>query len=301
MELENSFKQPHELMGPVQDRFNTATHTFIREPAWLNHNTTPANLVLEGGAMRCQFTAGVLDFFIDNNLFCEHTIGVSAGALCGYYYVAGERGRSNYLNLKYCNDSRYFSMKSFALTGNACGREFTFDEIPNKLDPFNYAGFDKSPMKLTAVSSDLVTGEADYHLMGDAIADLPYLIATSSIPLMSQIVKVDGKFLLDGGTCDSVPITYSLLSGAKKHIVVRTQAACHKKGPEKLITLSKQRYSSFPYFVERLQYRHCEYNRVARSVRRMHEDGEVFLIQPPTPITISNMEKDVQKLQALYD
>ena len=129
------------------------------------HGAQESLLIMEGGAMRGLFTAGVLDFFMDQKLFCERVIGVSAGALCGYNYVAGEDGRTCYLNTKYCDDWRYLSMKSFVRTGNACGREFAFDEIPNRLEPFDYAGFDQSPMQLIAVSSDLVTGEADYLLV----------------------------------------------------------------------------------------------------------------------------------------
>ena len=106
-------------------------------PAWRGHGTVPVNLVLEGGAMRGQFTAGVLDFFMDQKLFCERVIGVSAGALCGYNYVAGEDGRTCYLNTKYCDDWRSLSMTSCVRTGNACGREFAFDEIPNRLEPFD--------------------------------------------------------------------------------------------------------------------------------------------------------------------
>lgn len=286
---------------------HTHTHTAISgtpvfaEPAWRGHSTTPANLVLEGGAMRGQFTAGVLDYFMENHLFCERVIGVSAGALCGYNYVAGDLGRSCYLNVKYCDDWRYLSLRSFAYTGNACGRSFAFDEIPNHLDPFNYEAFNTSPLKLVAVSSDLKTGEADYHEFTDALADLPYLISSSSMPLVSQVVEVDGKHLLDGGTCDSVPMVYSLLTGAKKHIVVLTQAADYTKGPEKLMTLMRQRYSEYPYYVDRLQHRHFEYNRAYRALPRLHDEGCIFLIRPPEPVTISNMEKDPAKLMALYE
>ena len=251
--------------------------------------------------MRGQFTAGVLDFFMDRKLFCERVIGVSAGALCGYNYVAGEDGRTCYLNTKYCADWRYLSMKSFVRTGNACGREFAFDEIPNKLEPFNYAAFDESPMKLVAVSSNLVTGEADYHEFVDSVDDLPYLIASSSMPLVSQIVDVDGKLLLDGGTCDSVPVVYSMLTGAKKHIVVLTQDAGYVKGPNKLMALLRQRYGLHPHYVERLQHRHYEYNRLYRALPRMHEAGDIFLIRPPEPVTVSSMEKDPDKLFALYE
>ena len=270
-------------------------------PAWRGHGTVPVNLVLEGGAMRGQFTAGVLDFFMDQKLFCERVIGVSAGALCGYNYVAGEDGRTCYLNTKYCDDWRYLSMKSFVRTGNACGREFAFDEIPNRLEPFDYAGFDQSPMQLIAVSSDLVTGEADYHPFADSLADLPYLIASSSMPLVSQIVDVDGKLLLDGGTCDSVPIVYSMLTGARKHIVVLTQAADYVKGPNKLMAILRQRYGLYPHYLERLQHRHYEYNRTYRALPRLHDAGKLFLIRPPEPVTVGSMERDADKLFALYE
>ena len=99
-------------------------------PAWEERNTTPANLVLEGGAMRGQFTAGVLDYFMEHGLFCDRVFGVSAGALNGYCYVSGEIGRTCFLNMKYANDPRYLSLKSYARTGNACGREFAFNEVP---------------------------------------------------------------------------------------------------------------------------------------------------------------------------
>lgn len=270
-------------------------------PAWDGHAASPVNLVLEGGAMRGQFTAGVLDFFMDQKLFCERVIGVSAGALCGYNYVAGQNGRACYLNMKYCDDWRYLSMKSFVRTGNACGRAFTFDEIPNVLEPFNYPAFDQSPMQLVAVSSNLRTGEADYHEFTDSAADLPYLIASSSMPLVSQIVDIDGKLLLDGGTCDSVPIVYSMLTGAKKHIVVLTQAADFVKTPNKLMAILRQRYALYPYFLERLQHRHYDYNRMYRALPRLQDEGKLFLIQPPEPVTIGNMEKDPDKLLALYE
>ena len=198
--------------------------------------------------MRGQFTAGVLDYFLEHGLFCDQVIGVSAGALNGYCYVSGEIGRTCFLNMKYCNDPRYLSMKSFVHTGNACGREFAFHEVPEKLDPFDFQAFKNSPITLTAVSSDLELGEADYHAVRDLgrNADLPYLIASSSMPLVSQIVEVDGKKLLDGGTCDSVPITYSLLTGRKKHIVVLTQDATYEKGPNKLMPVLSQMYADFP-------------------------------------------------------
>lgn len=269
--------------------------------AYEGKDVTRVNLVLEGGSTRALFTAGVTDVFLERGLLCEHVIGVSAGALVGYNYVAGLTGRSAYLNLKYCTDWRYLSLKSFARTGNAFGREMSFELIPDHLDPFPYEAYDRSPMTLTAVSSDLETGEAYYPTVADARADAPYLMATSAQPLISQIVERDGRLLLDGGTCDSVPIIYSKLTGARKHIVVCTQHESYRKHPNKLMPILRQRYAAYPYYVERLQMRHYEYNRTCRALRRMHDAGEIFLIAPQKPVEVASMEQDQRKLLDLYE
>ena len=126
-------------------------------------------------------------------------------------------------------------------------------------------------------------------------------LASSSMPLVSQIVEVDGKHLLDGGTCDSVPVLYSLLTGPAKRIVVLTQAEDYLKGPNKLMALLRQRYADFPFYVDRLQHRHYEYNRLYRALPCLHDEGQLFLIRPPEPVTVSSMEKDPAKLMALYE
>lgn len=291
-------------MQPYPNEHKTRTFEpspAIQPAAYLGKRVTAANLVLEGGAMRGMFTAGVLDAFMDHDLFFEHVIGVSAGALMGYNYVAGQIGRSAYINLKYCSDWRYLSLRSFARTGNAFNREMSFDKIPNVYDPFPYNAFDDSPLRLTVVSSNLETGEADYHLVSDAKADIDYLIATSSMPLVSEIVEVDGKKLLDGGTCDSIPLIYSMLTKASKHVVVCTQCARYRKAANKLTPVLRQKYGEYPYYVERLAHRHFEYNRTKRALARLHEAGEIFVIEPERPVEISSMEQDPAKLLDLYE
>lgn len=270
-------------------------------PAWLGATITPCNLVLEGGAMRCQFTAGVLDFWMEKKFFPQLIVGTSAGALTGSSYAAGLLGRSCFLNLKYCDDPRYLSMKSFALTGNAYGRDFAFDKVPHELDPLDPAAYNDSPVRVVAVSSNLETGEADYHEITDYEKDTPYLIATSSMPLVSQIVEVDGKKLLDGGPCDSVPLDYSLATGTKKQIVVLTQAAGYKKQPNKLMALMRTAYGDYPYFCERVEYRHYEYNRLYRRLQREADEGNIFLIRPQKAVEIDHMERDPEKLLNLYE
>lgn len=270
-------------------------------PEWIGATISPCNAVFEGGAMRCQFTAGVTDFWMEKKFFPQLIVGTSAGALVGSCYAAGLLGRSCFLNMKYCNDPRYLSFRSYALTGNAYGREFAFDKVIHELDPIDPNAFNNSPVRLVAVSSNLETGEADYHTIENYEKDMPYLISTSSMPLVSQIVEVDGKKLLDGGPCDSVALGYSRATGTKKHVVVLTQAADYQKQPNKLMALMRARYGDYPYFCDRVEHRHYEYNRLYRQLQRLADEGEIFLIRPQKPIEIGHMEKDANKLLDLYE
>lgn len=286
-------------------------------PAYAKRSPLPFHLVLEGGAMRGLFTAGVLDYLLEQGVLAKRTIGVSAGALVGYNYVCGAVGRTAYINLKYCDDARYLSASNILLTGDALGIDFTFNQIPHQLDPFDMDDIYRSPMKLTSVASNLELGEADYHdyeptdRTGHAgnspaqlNANLCYLIASSAMPLASHKTFVDGKVLLDGGVCDSVPICYSMVRGLKegidKHVVVLTQDATFVKQPNPARMIVAQHYAKYPYFVERFEARHYDYNRVYRKVKRLEDEGRIFVFRPQKPVEIGTMESNREKLLDLY-
>ncbi len=269
-------------------------------PAYTGKPVLPVSLVLEGGGMRCQFTAGVLDFFMEQGLVCEQVIGVSAGALSGANYVAGLYERTSFLNMKYCTDERYFSMRSFARTGNVCGRDFMFREVMDELEPFDKTWFTNSPMKLIAVSSNLETAKPDYHEIRDLKVDEPYLVATSSLPMLSQIVNVHGKKLLDGGTTDSIPYAYSMSTGYEKHVVVLTQHAEYEKRPSKLMPMARRIYSDYPEYVDVMENRYHVYNDVHREALRLHEEGKIFALVPKVPIALKVLERDPDALLRVY-
>lgn len=269
-------------------------------PAYIGKPVIDANLVLEGGAMRGQFTAGVLDFLMDKGVVCKRVIGTSAGALNGFNYASGAVARTCYITLKYADDWRYISAVSLFTTGNVYNRDYAFNVIPNKLERFDFMAFNNSPIELVSVSSDIEAGEAVYHVHKDALEDMPYLIASSSMPLLSRIVEVDGLKLLDGGACDSVPIDYALKTDVSKQIVILTQDATFEKQPDSAYPAEAVRYAKFPNYLKRLKDRHLEYNAVYNRVKRMQAMGEIFLMQPEKPVTISKTEKDREKLLDLY-
>ncbi|MDR2109458.1 MAG: patatin family protein [Coriobacteriales bacterium] len=271
-------------------------------PAWQAGTLVDCCMVLEGGAMRGQFSAGVLDYLMDEGILPDKVVGVSAGALNGFNFRAGARGRSSYLNIKYCKDWRYFSMRCFALTGSAFNAKFVFHKIPDKLDPLDFAAYDSSPITLFTVASDLQLGEASYHQLRKARSERDWLRASASLPILSRIVEVDGLKLLDGGICDSVPMDFAASLNSKKTLVVLTRDRDYLKPPYRgqALALARRLYRDYPWFLERMAHRSYEYNRMYRRIARMAASGEIFVLRPPAPVEIASMEHDPDKLYQLY-
>ena len=200
-------------------------------------------LVLEGGAMRGMFTAGVLDVMMENEIKLDGAMGVSAGAVFGCNYKSGQIGRSLRYNMRFCDDPRYCSVESLIRTGDLYGVQFCYDEIPNKLDPFDVKAFKENPMPFYAVCTNVETGKAIHKRLdnGDE-KDMEYFRASASMPLVSRIVEVDGYKLLDGGITDSIPLAAMERRGYERNVVVLTQPLGFVK--EKSSTLPSETSSS---------------------------------------------------------
>lgn len=258
-------------------------------------------MVLEGGGMRGVYTAGVLDFFMDQDFYPDGVIGVSAGACHATSYVSKQRGRNYRVNTKYLDNKEYLSLTSLLKTGSLFGMEFMFHRIPEELDPYDYDAFNASKMEFIAVSTNMETGKGEYHIIKDAKNDIDYIQASSSLPLLSRGVERDGMKLMDGGVGDSIPVNYMIEHGYNKNIVVLTQCADYRKGKNNLLPIIKYNYKHYPKFVEALADRHIRYNKTLDDLARLEKEGKVFIIRPTKPVTISRVEKNKEKLQALYD
>ncbi len=258
-------------------------------------------MVLEGGGMRGVYTAGVLDFFIDKDFYPDGIVGVSAGACHATSYIAKQRGRNFRVNTKYLSTDEYLSLKSLVKTGSLFGMDFIFHKIPEELDPFDYDAYNRANIEYIAVSTDIESGEPYYHVINDAKADIDYIMASSSLPLLSKVVKKHGRKLMDGGVGDSIPITFMQKRGYDKNIVVLTQCGSYRKGKNNLMPIIRHNYKAYPKFVEALGNRHIRYNQTLDELKQMEKDGSVFVIRPSKPVTISRIEKNIDKLRALYE
>ena len=259
-------------------------------------------LVLEGGALRGIYTAGVLDVLLKNNVKVDKIIGVSAGALFGVNYKSNQPGRTLRYNKKYCNNKNYMSFYSFFTTGNIVNREFCFDKLVNELDPFDYETYSNNNIDFYATVTNLETGKAEYHLIKDIRneKDSEYLRASGSMPFVSRIVEVDGKKYLDGAIADSIPVDKMLTMSVDKIIVVPTRPINFRRR-KKAAIFNKLKYKKYPKFVDKLSNRYKMYNKEVERIIDLENQGKVFVIRPSRFVNIKRLEKNPEIIQEMYD
>ena len=259
-------------------------------------------LVLEGGAMRGMFTAGILDVFLENNIDFDGMIGVSAGATFGCNFKSKQHGRTIRYNLKYCNDKRYWSLRSLIKTGNLFGVDFCYHELPEKLDIFDKRAYNENPMEFYLVCTDIETGKPVYkqfNKMDETYLDC--VRASASLPLAATIVEIDGYKLLDGGITDSIPLEYFNSIGYEKNIVVLTQPRDYIKEKNKAMPIIKRSFKKFPKLIEAVANRHIMYNNEREYIFKSEQNGNTLVLCPPENLPVNHTEKDPAVLQEVYD
>ena len=257
-------------------------------------------LVLEGGAMRGIYTAGVLDVLDEHGVHFDGVIGVSAGALHGCSFVSGQRGRSLRYFKKYRNDKHFMSLWNLIHTGEVVGTQLCYHDIPERLDPFDYEAFLKSDTDFYAVCTNLETGKAEYIKITDMMNQSDVMRASASMPYVSKTVEYNGMKLLDGGCADSVPVQKFRQMGYDRTVVVLTREDGYQKKPQNA-AVAELKYHKYPNFVNALKTRHEEYNRTLKEIKNLEKTEEIFVIRPSVKLTIGRMENDINEIQKVYD
>lgn len=258
-------------------------------------------LILEGGAKRGIYTAGVLDVFLENGINFDGVIGVSAGAIHGCSFVSKQIGRSIRYNMKYGNDYRFMSFRSLLLSGNIVDTKFCYHDLPEKLDPFDNKTFMESNTNFYVVVSNLETGQPEYIHCKDLFKEIDYLRASASMPFVSKIVCLNDKKYLDGGICDSIPLQAAKNLGFTKNIVIATRPIGYIKKPFRLKWLANLIYRKYPKFIQALINRHTMYNNEVKDIENLAKKEEIILIRPSKFINISKMESNLDIVKEMYE
>lgn len=259
-------------------------------------------LVLEGGAMRGLFTAGVIDVMMEEKIEYDGIIGVSAGAAFGCNYKSGQIGRVVRYNTRFCRDKRFAGVGSLLKTGNIFNTEFAYGEVPLKYDIFDFKTYESNPMDFYVVCTDVETGEGVYHnYLGQNDHGFDWIRASASMPIVSQIVDIEGKKLLDGGIADSVPIKEFEKMGYDKNVVILTRPADYRKKKNALMPLIRMKYRKYPKLVKAMENRHLVYNETLDYIREQEKAGKLFVIQPRESLHIGKIEKNPERIKAVYE
>lgn len=259
-------------------------------------------LVLEGGGMRGVYTAGVLEYFMEQDLYFPYVVGVSAGACNAVSYISKQPGRNKKVTIGYIRDHRYLSYRNLFRHKSIFGMNFIFNELPNKLVPFDYDAFYNSPQQFAIGTTDAHTGEPIYYTKHQLMQQtMPIIQASSSLPFVATPIHYEGRTLFDGGLVDPIPVKKSLADGNKKHIIVLTKEQGYRKSPFKQRWLAKSFYPAYNGLVNVLVNRSEIYNGTLETIERMEADGSAIIIRPSSKVVVGRMEKDPKKLEALHE
>ncbi len=258
-------------------------------------------LVLEGGALRGLFSAGVIDVMMENHIRVDGLVGVSAGAAFGCNYKSEQPGRAIRYNKKFAHDWRYCSLRSLITTGDLFGGHFCYHVLPTRLDVFDTATFDRNPMEFYVVCTDVTTGRPEYKLlMEHGYESCEWIRASASMPLAAKVVKIGDKKLLDGGISDSIPLLFLQQQGYDRNVVVLTQPEGYIKKPNRLLPLMRWRLRRYPRFLEAVEQRHVMYNEQLTHVRAEEQKGNIVVIRPARKLSIDHVSHDPNEMENVY-
>lgn len=258
-------------------------------------------LVLEGGGMRGVYTAGILEYFLEQELFFPYVIGVSAGACNAASYLSKQKGRNKTVTVEYASDPRYISWRNYFKNRQFFGMDFIFDEIPNQHVPYHYDVFYNSPVEFVVGATDCLTGMPVYFKKQEYGQDLlTVLRASSSLPFIAPEIRYQDKILLDGGISDPIPIKKAQDDGFKKNIVLLTRNKGYLKKPSKFNFLVDRKYPDYKGLQQSLRTRYQVYNDTLDYLEKEETAGNVLIIRPSEPLKVGRMERNPQRLEDLY-
>ncbi len=259
-------------------------------------------IVMEGGASRTIFSAGVTDVLMDENIYPDYFIGVSAGAAYGASYISKQRGRNEEFTRKYMGGGKYMGAKYLFYPKNRSyyNLPFAFDKIPNELVPFDYGTFGAFEGKFMAGVTDIVTGEAKYLPVSADDRKWKVTVASCALPILFQPVEINGSLYLDGGISDSIPYKEAMREGCDKIIVIITRERSYRKTDESAIKYMKYFYRKYPRVVELMKSRAKRYNEAREEMDRLEKEGKLLIIAPRDTMGVKRTEGNWQKLGPLY-
>lgn len=258
-------------------------------------------LILEGGAMRGLFTAGITDVMMEHDVWPDALIGVSAGAAFGCNMKSRQPGRAIRYNKRFAHDPRYSGLRSLLTTGNYFNAEFGYHIVPRQYDVFDDRAFEDNPMRFVCVCTDVETGQPVYKQLDRCTEDTyDWIRASASMPLCSKVVELEGLKLLDGGVSDSIPLEWAERQGYSRNVVILTQPLGYRKQRTRLMPLMRIGLRKYPRMVEAMDQRFQMYNYELDYVAEAERLGRCLVIRPAQKIPIGHISHNPEQMERVY-
>jgi len=261
-------------------------------------------LIVEGGGMKCAYSAAVLDKFLDDGINFDYCIGVSAGSANAASFLAGQRNRNKRFYVDYVDDPDYFGIRSLLKTGNLFNLNHIYRDMSNSggIDPLNYETLSKNPTQYVIVATDAKTGKPEYfdgHRMKKDNYDL--IIASCSLPGACHATKLsNGRKYFDGGVSDSIPVRRALKDGCDKVVVLSTKPRDFVKKPESMRLAYTILCCMHPNTVKSLNNRHIMYKQCQEDMFELEKQGKAFIYCPSKHLPMSTYAMDKEENMNLY-
>lgn len=261
-----------------------------------------SGLILEGGGMRGVYTGGVLEKLLEEKIFVDYVIGVSAGACHASSYISRQNGRNREVTIGYINHPEYISVKNLLVKRELFGMDLIFDRIPNSLVPFDYGRFQDATEEFVVGATDCLTGKAVYFQKPNRPEDVLAIVrASSSLPLMSRPVEFNGKLLMDGSIADPLPIRKALSDGVTKPVIILTREKGYRKKKSRFAKIMPAFVRQYPAIAKTMENRHMYYNETMEFIEMLESEGLALVIRPMNLYKIKGIERDPKKLENLYN
>lgn len=259
-------------------------------------------LVLEGGAMRGLWTAGITDVMMEHGIEPDGLIGVSAGAAFGCNYKSRQIGRAIRYNTRFAKDPRYSGVRSLLRSGDYFNAEFGYHIVPKQYDIFDDDAFNQNPMEFIVVCTDVETGKPVYKPLTKVTSDTyDWIRASASMPLMSRVIELEGRKLLDGGVGDSIPLEYFESMGYDRNLIILTQPMGYQKKHLKLMPLIRMTLRKYPNMIKAMNERHIMYNKELAYVEQAEKEGRCLVIRPDAKIPIGHISHNPDEMRNVYE
>ncbi len=261
-------------------------------------------LVVEGGGMKCAYSAGILDAFMDQGITFDYCIGVSGGSGNLASYLSGQRGRNLRFFTEHIHSSEYFGLKSFLKTGNLFGLQYIYGELTNSdgKDPVDFKAIMENPAEYEIVATDARTGKAVYFdKSGMEQDDYRVVMASCAIPVVCRPVSIDGVPYYDGGIADAIPVKRAFEQGCDRIVVILSKPRDFVRKPQGFRPFYTWSCRKYPNIVKAIDQRHLTYNQNLKDVFAMEKAGKAFVFAPGKAIHVSTYSMDEKTEYELYD